>query len=202
MVLWIRSNWNARCAFVRRSLGGGGGGRGPTLWSKWFWVSEVRLCKLFCQQTNSSSWSNETALVPDWSSAPLPSNSSVRNTAMAIGSATAAIVLLALLVACVVRGRRRPHQAGCWWERVKGHRGIHALAKSAVLNNQLFTNNPNYYSSSPDAAVLKALGRFEIEREKLTFVDEIGEGCFGKVYRGMCIYTHLTFTFLHSFTNL
>lgn len=44
-----------------------------------------------------------------------------------------------------------------------------------------------FYCSSPDASLKKLLQEIEIPAEKVTFMEEIGEGCFGRVYRGKSI---------------
>ncbi|XP_043789419.1 tyrosine-protein kinase transmembrane receptor Ror-like isoform X3 [Apis laboriosa] len=54
------------------------------------------------------------------------------------------------------------------------------LKKGLLLANK-YTPNPQYFScASPEVSIL--------QRESLAFLQEIGEGCFGKVYKGeLCI---------------
>ncbi|XP_074603859.1 tyrosine-protein kinase transmembrane receptor Ror-like isoform X2 [Brevipalpus obovatus] len=49
---------------------------------------------------------------------------------------------------------------------------------------QQYVINPNYYSSSPDSSLKKVLQDIEIPSDKVVFMEEIGEGCFGRVYKG------------------
>lgn len=44
--------------------------------------------------------------------------------------------------------------------------------------------------SSPDTPLLKLLRDIEIPEENISFEAEIGEGCFGKVFRGECKHFH------------
>ena len=50
---------------------------------------------------------------------------------------------------------------------------------------QQYVSNPNYYTTSPDSPLLRALKDMEIPNEKIVLQEEIGEGCFGKVHKGM-----------------
>ena len=59
---------------------------------------------------------------------------------------------------------------------------------SAVLLEGLVTvgsKNPNYYTPDLEASSLANLKTRIIPCEKLKLLDEIGEGAFGKVYKGM-----------------
>lgn len=52
-----------------------------------------------------------------------------------------------------------------------------------------FVKNPNYYSGSPDGSategpLVKLLKALELPPDRISFAQEIGEGCFGKVYKG------------------
>ncbi|XP_015787696.1 tyrosine-protein kinase transmembrane receptor Ror-like [Tetranychus urticae] len=49
---------------------------------------------------------------------------------------------------------------------------------------QQYVINPNYYSSSPDASFRKILRNIEIPSNQIRYLEEIGEGCFGRVYKG------------------
>ncbi|XP_023225025.1 BDNF/NT-3 growth factors receptor-like [Centruroides sculpturatus] len=71
-----------------------------------------------------------------------------------------------LLNSCFKKGRRADDYAG-------------SLAKC----RQQYLTNPNYYSSSPDGSSYQNLRDMEIPRESLTFLEVIGEGCFGKVHK-------------------
>lgn len=57
------------------------------------------------------------------------------------------------------------------------------LKKGLLLANK-YTPNPQYFScASPEVAIL--------QRESLVFLEDIGEGCFGKVYKGFYHFYHL-----------
>ncbi|XP_066948830.1 tyrosine-protein kinase transmembrane receptor Ror-like [Macrobrachium rosenbergii] len=59
-----------------------------------------------------------------------------------------------------------------------------SLAKSSSLLTYNFASNPNYYAQAPDNLPLQTLAVQFIDKEQITFVGELGEGCFGKVYKG------------------
>ncbi|KAK7063183.1 hypothetical protein SK128_010408 [Halocaridina rubra] len=58
-----------------------------------------------------------------------------------------------------------------------------ALAKSSSLLTYNFASNPNYYAQAPDNFPLQTLAVQLIDKEQIAFVGELGEGCFGKVYK-------------------
>ncbi|XP_071524377.1 uncharacterized protein [Panulirus ornatus] len=58
------------------------------------------------------------------------------------------------------------------------------LAKSTSLLTYNCASNPNYYAQSPDNLPLQTLAVQLIDSEQITFLGELGEGCFGKVYKG------------------
>ena len=47
-----------------------------------------------------------------------------------------------------------------------------------------FASNPNYYAQGPDPLPLQALHVTIIDHSQIKFHGELGEGCFGKVYKG------------------
>ena len=54
-------------------------------------------------------------------------------------------------------------------------------------NSQLgynFANNPNYFTQAPDTLPLHTMAVQLIGKEQIHFLGELGEGCFGKVYKG------------------
>jgi hypothetical protein len=54
-----------------------------------------------------------------------------------------------------------------------------SLSKGLLVPNR-YTPNPQYSAcANPDAVLVP-----QLPREKLFFLQEIGEGCFGKVYKG------------------
>ncbi|XP_035233529.1 tyrosine-protein kinase transmembrane receptor Ror-like [Stegodyphus dumicola] len=90
------------------------------------------------------------------------------------------VVSLASLIIFIYR-RHRNHL--CWW--LPGGRVRSTAAMSLSKCMQQYVTNPNYYSGSPDGPLLKALRDMEIPHENIIFLEEIGEGCFGKVHKGL-----------------
>lgn len=45
-----------------------------------------------------------------------------------------------------------------------------------------------HMNRSPDAPLVKIMQEKEIQRENIQFLEEIGSGCFGKVYKGNYVY--------------
>ncbi|XP_064483711.1 tyrosine-protein kinase transmembrane receptor Ror-like [Ornithodoros turicata] len=50
---------------------------------------------------------------------------------------------------------------------------------------QQYVANPTYYSSAPETPLHKILHDIEIAADAVVFVEEIGEGCFGKVHKAL-----------------
>lgn len=87
-----------------------------------------------------------------------------------LGSLALAAIVLAVLVR---RHRRRAAEAR------------RAAAGSLQKCVQHYVTNPTYYSSAPETPLRKVLHDVEISADCIRFVEEIGEGCFGKVHKGM-----------------
>ena len=51
-------------------------------------------------------------------------------------------------------------------------------------NMTVVSKNPSYYTSDIEAHALANLQTRIIPRDKLTLHEEVGEGAFGKVYKG------------------
>ncbi|KAH6946783.1 hypothetical protein HPB50_015307 [Hyalomma asiaticum] len=83
------------------------------------------------------------------------------------------LALAGLVVAVLVRRHRRRREA--------------RRAASGSLHKcmQQYVTNPTYYSSAPETPLRKVLHDVQIPVECITFVDEIGEGCFGKVHKAV-----------------
>ncbi|XP_013784786.1 tyrosine-protein kinase transmembrane receptor Ror-like [Limulus polyphemus] len=93
---------------------------------------------------------------------------------------TVVLVLIAGILVCF------------WWRRRLYYccrrKLPHAISVSSLGKiTQHHLTNPNYYSSSPDNPFLKMLRDMEIPGESITFQETVGEGCFGKVYKGIYI---------------
>ncbi|XP_076245437.1 muscle, skeletal receptor tyrosine-protein kinase [Calliopsis andreniformis] len=91
-----------------------------------------------------------------------------------IGIVVAFVALLAILLSIVYCVKKRSYN-------VKSQRnsldGTPINLKKGLLLTNKYTPNPQYYScASPEVPIL--------QRESLVFVQDIGEGCFGKVYKG------------------
>ncbi|XP_016907662.1 muscle, skeletal receptor tyrosine protein kinase-like isoform X2 [Apis laboriosa] len=95
-----------------------------------------------------------------------------------IGITIAFVAVLAILLSIVYCVKKRSYN-------VKSQRnsldGTPMNLKKGLLLANKYTPNPQYFScASPEVSIL--------QRESLAFLQEIGEGCFGKVYKGeLCI---------------
>ncbi|XP_077557953.1 BDNF/NT-3 growth factors receptor-like [Haemaphysalis longicornis] len=87
-----------------------------------------------------------------------------------LGSLALAAIVLAVLVR---RHRRRAAEAR------------RAAAGSLQKCVQHYVTNPTYYSSAPETPLRKVLHDVEISADCIRFVEEIGEGCFGKVHKAV-----------------
>ncbi|CAN8002191.1 unnamed protein product [Ixodes hexagonus] len=65
--------------------------------------------------------------------------------------------------------------------------GRGSASASGSLNKcmQQYVTNPTYYSSAPETPLRKVLHDVEICADNICFVEEIGEGCFGKVHKAV-----------------
>ncbi|KAH8018791.1 hypothetical protein HPB51_012181 [Rhipicephalus microplus] len=86
------------------------------------------------------------------------------------------LALAGLVVAVLVRRHRRRREAR------------RAAAGSLHKCMQQYVTNPTYYSSAPETPLRKVLHDVEISPDCIRFIEEIGEGCFGKVHKA--VYTH------------
>ena len=58
-------------------------------------------------------------------------------------------------------------------------------------------SNPNYYAVPPDSTPLQLLSVTLITKEQIAFIGDLGEGCFGRVYKGSdCIPLLLTWPYI------
>lgn len=92
------------------------------------------------------------------------------------------IVFVFIASVAVLLYRRHKGDLLWWTPRRRGRNGAMSLSKCM----QQYVANPNYYSTSPDAApLLRSLqGLRNIPQESVVLLEEIGEGCFGKVHKG------------------
>ncbi|XP_014478823.1 PREDICTED: tyrosine-protein kinase transmembrane receptor Ror-like [Dinoponera quadriceps] len=91
-----------------------------------------------------------------------------------IGIAVAFAVVIMIILGIVYCVRRRTYS-------VKSQRnsldGTPINLKKGLLLPNKYTPNPQYFNcTSPEVSI--------IQRDTLAFLDDIGEGCFGKVYKG------------------
>ncbi|KAL6258099.1 hypothetical protein P5V15_010017 [Pogonomyrmex californicus] len=91
-----------------------------------------------------------------------------------IGATIAFVTVILLLLSIVYGIRRRSYN-------IKSQRnpldGTPINLKKGILLAHKYTSNPQYFiCNSPGVPI--------IQRESLTFLHDIGEGCFGKVYKG------------------
>ncbi|XP_043496562.1 tyrosine-protein kinase transmembrane receptor Ror-like isoform X1 [Polistes fuscatus] len=91
-----------------------------------------------------------------------------------VGIAIAFVAVIVILLSIVYCVRRRSY--GVKSQRNSLDSSPMNLKKGLLLPNK-YTPNPQYYScNSPEVFIL--------QRENLVFFHDIGEGCFGKVYKG------------------
>ncbi|KAI1294140.1 Tyrosine-protein kinase transmembrane receptor Ror [Halotydeus destructor] len=102
--------------------------------------------------------------------------------AMAMASG---VVLVAILVLLVWKRRTVSHFVSRRSRRrARRSSGGHVMPPSkGSLQKciQQYVTNPNYHGGD---SLDKLLGEIEIPNDHVTFMNEIGEGCFGKVYKG------------------
>ncbi|XP_076313444.1 tyrosine-protein kinase transmembrane receptor Ror-like [Tachypleus tridentatus] len=92
-----------------------------------------------------------------------------------------AVMVISSLVVCIWKKRH----AARWPLICLGRKPSQAPSAGSLSKiMQQYVTNPNYYSNSPDAPLLKMMRDIEISRDNLSFLEEIGEGCFGKVHKG------------------
>ncbi|XP_069938737.1 uncharacterized protein [Cherax quadricarinatus] len=102
-----------------------------------------------------------------------------------IGPAVVASVVLMVLLLLVYWRRKNLYSLLKQRQREKkAGPSPGTLAKSSSLLTYNFASNPNYYAQSPDALPLHTLAVQLINAEQIAFIGELGEGCFGKVYKG------------------
>ncbi|KAL6447910.1 hypothetical protein ACFW04_000169 [Cataglyphis niger] len=91
-----------------------------------------------------------------------------------VGVAIAFVAVIMLLLSIVYGVRRRSYS-------VKSQRssldGTPINLKKGLLLAHKYTPNPQYFTCTSPGVLI-------IQRESLTFLHDIGEGCFGKVYKG------------------
>ncbi|XP_037085289.1 NT-3 growth factor receptor-like [Pollicipes pollicipes] len=103
-----------------------------------------------------------------------------------VPSLIGALVLVLVLVSC---WRRR--LAGAGGSRAAArkleHRKLNlpvTITENIVLDDRVHSN-PNYYHESPWTSPLSSMKVVHILKEQVVNMSEIGQGCFGKVYKGV-----------------
>ncbi|GFY49241.1 uncharacterized protein TNIN_425021 [Trichonephila inaurata madagascariensis] len=102
-----------------------------------------------------------------------------------LGGCLFAFILLSIASALVFYVYRKHKGHFFWWLAAGRRRNAAAISLSKCM--QQYIANPNYYSTSPDAPLL-GMRHLQIPPENVLLLEEIGEGCFGKVHKG--IYTN------------
>ncbi|KAM0733100.1 Tyrosine-protein kinase transmembrane receptor Ror [Formica fusca] len=91
-----------------------------------------------------------------------------------VGAAVAFVAVIMLLLSIVYGVRRRSYS-------IKSQRspldGTPINLKKGLLLAHKYTPNPQYFTCTSPGVLI-------IQRESLTFLHDIGEGCFGKVFKG------------------
>ncbi|GBN31096.1 hypothetical protein AVEN_48526-1 [Araneus ventricosus] len=100
-----------------------------------------------------------------------------------LGTCLFALALLAICSLILFVYHRRKG-ALCWWLAADRRRNAAAMSLSKCMEQ--YIANPNYYSTSPDAPLL-GMRHLQIPSDNVVLMEEIGEGCFGKVHKGIRI---------------
>ncbi|XP_022663702.1 NT-3 growth factor receptor-like isoform X2 [Varroa destructor] len=123
---------------------------------------------------------------------PLPVEPQSNLPLLALGIAffiTGTFLLVSVLI--FVR-RKHPNTRSCrdmMTCQVEANTGL-PLTRSHSLNKGIqYVTNPAYHPTHLDTPFKRVLHEFEIDQEKVEFIEKIGEGCFGKVHRAL--YTQL-----------
>ncbi|CAL1289646.1 unnamed protein product [Larinioides sclopetarius] len=98
-----------------------------------------------------------------------------------LGTCLFALVLLTICSLILFVYHRRKGTL-CWWLSPDRRRNAAAMSLSKCMEQ--YIANPNYYSTSPDAPLL-GMRHLQIPSDNVVLMEEIGEGCFGKVHKGM-----------------
>ncbi|GFS89126.1 uncharacterized protein NPIL_154841 [Nephila pilipes] len=98
-----------------------------------------------------------------------------------LGGCLFAFILLTIVSAIFFYAYRKHKGHFFWWLATGRRRNAAAISLSKCM--QQYIANPNYYSTSPDAPLL-GMRHLQIPPENVLLLEEIGEGCFGKVHKG------------------
>ena len=96
---------------------------------------------------------------------------------------SAVVVIISILTVLLLRRRREglsripKSESPITW--------LHRQDSALLLEHMtVLSKNPNYYTPDIDGALLASIPASQIPRDRLRLLDEIGEGAFGKVYKG------------------
>ncbi|CAL4157222.1 unnamed protein product, partial [Meganyctiphanes norvegica] len=113
---------------------------------------------------------------------------SFQRTELMLASIAATAVMALVVLVLLVRNRKVLHAILCDKStRKHGRQSPVSIAKGSSLLTYNFASNPNYYAQGPDLLPLQALHVTIIDHDQIHFQGELGEGCFGKVYKGTYI---------------
>ncbi|KAI1301438.1 NT-3 growth factor receptor [Halotydeus destructor] len=98
-------------------------------------------------------------------------------------------ILLVMSLTCFVQWRTRK---GCFaspWSRSQSNKRVTgeldlAARERIPLNLSRLVENPNYFDDKTSASFVKTYGIRHIMREKISFIQMLGEGAFGRVFLG------------------
>ena len=102
------------------------------------------------------------------------------------------ILLVVGIIVCHNRKRTRYFRALATSESQV--EGIHTQDPVLLNKMRVLSKNPHYYSSELDSSFVNSLETMEICPDKLKLLEDIGEGAFGKVFKGgFILYSDATF---------
>ncbi|XP_075212410.1 tyrosine-protein kinase transmembrane receptor Ror-like [Lycorma delicatula] len=125
---------------------------------------------------NSSSSSPSPSLATTDSVLGESSKRTFENWLMGISAFGAAISVLLIALIFIYLWHRR-HSKSCFKRSNKGKHGAPVSLSKSLLEQERYISNPQYIPCALQSLPM-------LNRDSLTFLHDIGQGCFGKVYKG------------------
>ncbi|GIY86296.1 uncharacterized protein CDAR_566391 [Caerostris darwini] len=148
------------------------------------WIVLQEMCNkvlvIYAVYFENNTQLNEPSNITYHSSAGYDSSSAI------IGACVFAFIVLSMgsFIAFVYKKHKGNF---CWWLRSARRRNAAAISLSKCM--QQYISNPNYYSTSLDTPLL-GMRQLQIPPDSVVLLEEIGEGYFGKVHKGMQLFLY------------